>query len=179
MLNQTTTKPAIVFESYVQAVLYEIELCGQISDGHWENASPRDHYKCMCDAHVRYEGRRKDEEAGVQGFRPRRRYNFAAKPLLDVVGTRMLAYARLAKAGLPLEMIRLIERGVIDLYGAVRTEIRDDLTGPYWDKLRTLVAVLNTEAIRAIATDEAAYSMADLRSDLRSMSAIVNAPKYN
>jgi hypothetical protein len=70
----------------------------------------------------------------------------------------------------------VIESYVIDLDGAVHER---DLTGPYWDELRTLVAVLNTEAIRAIATDEAAYSMADLRSDLRSMSAIVNAPQYN
>ena len=169
------TEPAIVFETPIQVALYVMELRGQISDGHWENASPNNHYRSMCDAEIRYEGQWKDEEAGIYNFTPARRYQFNSKPLLDVVSNRMLAYARLVKFGAPLDLIQSIEDVLLDLDGNVRTEIPSHCTGDYWAKKQKLMGLLDAEAIRAITTDDTLYSMKDLRSDLRSMSAIVNA----
>jgi hypothetical protein len=34
----------LVLRTVSQAVLFTHELCGQLSDGHWENASPREHW---------------------------------------------------------------------------------------------------------------------------------------
>lgn len=71
-----------------QKALYEYELRGQFSDGHWENSRPWEHYVPWCRAEV------------VVG--PNVGRNFWAaksstdKRLLDVVSDRMLGIARLA-----------------------------------------------------------------------------------
>ncbi|MHC4092968.1 MAG: hypothetical protein ACYSVY_22280 [Planctomycetota bacterium] len=163
--------PAIRFENAVQVALYKCEISGQLSDGHWENASPHDHWEIMHDAWIGVES--EQFPAGCN-FRPRRRYNFASPELLDVIGQRMLHYARLANAGIGVELIEAIDNTLFDLDGEIRTEIRDDLTGDYWDQKRTQLKLFDPEAVRAIITDES-YTMADMRSDLRSMSQIVNS----
>jgi len=169
----------IYFENAVQVALYKCELSGQISDGHWENSRPLDHWKIMCDAWVGVErisatDPKYDRPAGIN-FQPKRRYNFAAPELLEVVGQRMLHYARLAKAGVSVELIDAMDCTVLDLMGEIRREIRDDNTGEYWDQKRAELSLFDCDAIEAIISDEESYTMADLRSDLRSMSAIVNA----
>jgi len=87
----------------------------------------------------------------------------------------MLHYARLAKAGVSVELIDAMDCTVLDLMGEIRREIRDDNTGEYWDQKRAELSLFDCDAIEAIISDEESYTMADLRSDLRSMSAIVNA----
>jgi len=76
----------LVFANRNQALLYEVEMSGQISDGNWENSSPHDHWKCMCDAIVCYSP--DESKQGTWNFIPKRKYNFANGELLKVVGDR-------------------------------------------------------------------------------------------
>ena len=43
-----TPEYVIGFANQAQVILYMCELCGQISDGHWENSKPYDHWKIPC-----------------------------------------------------------------------------------------------------------------------------------
>lgn len=82
----------IIFSNPVQVALYEEELKGQISDGMWENSTPHDHYKVMCNAKARVAA--PGERTGCVGFWPKRYYGFSSKFLYECVGDRMLEIAR-------------------------------------------------------------------------------------
>jgi len=73
-----------------QKVLWEQELSGQISDGHWENSTPNSHWKPWCSAQVVVD----PEHVGRDFWAQRESYNFSDKRLLDVVSDRMLEYVR-------------------------------------------------------------------------------------
>lgn len=75
-----------------QKVLFEEELSGQISDGQWENSSPREHWKPWCDATVVVD----PNNVGRDFYARRESYNFTARDLLAVVQDRMLEYVRVA-----------------------------------------------------------------------------------
>lgn len=161
-------KKFIKFANPEQVILYEMELKGQISDGHWENSGPRDHWHDMCDAEARCDG---DGETGVFGFRPRRKYGFASASLLSVVGTRMLNYVRMHQVlGYTLEQIRTAQH-FFDLdgnfVGAPTYE------GKYWDDVREQLKAFDAEAVRR-ATEHGGYSMERMKRDLREMSEVVN-----
>lgn len=133
--------PTITFRNLNQKVLYECELKGQISDGHWENARPEDHWIVMTDAEVEVN----PEKVGCS-FHPRRRYNFAAKDLLDVVEDRMLFYVRAVMA-----------------YPKLANEIE---AHNYWKQ-----AMTERQWMKVVKMP---YSHRDLIRDLKDMSKIVN-----
>ena len=91
MMEQTGT---MTLTSRTAVALWVCELLGQISDGMWENTCPLDHYKFWCCMDVQI-----GDESKVTSTAWCRKngYNFAA--LFPIVGDRMLAYARMAKAG--------------------------------------------------------------------------------
>ena len=66
-----------------QAILMELELKGQVSDGYWENSYPHD-YKPVCSAEVIVD----PDNVGIN-FTPSRAYNFASPKLIEYVGDRM------------------------------------------------------------------------------------------
>jgi hypothetical protein len=69
-----------------QKILFDKELCGQISDGFWENASPREHWIPWCNATVVV----RPEFLG-RNFRAHKdNYRINSAELLDIVGDRML-----------------------------------------------------------------------------------------
>jgi hypothetical protein len=81
----------IIFDTPVQAALYNEELAGQVSDGMWENSRPYGHWRYMSSA----EGVVMPGVApGPFGFRPKRKYNFNHSLLVEVVGDRMLQIAQ-------------------------------------------------------------------------------------
>jgi len=84
--------PSIYFENLSQAILFEAELKGQISDGMWENARPMNHYVIPCRAKVFIDA--KNPRSSNIGNKS---YNFSSKDLLDCVGDRMLDYAKVGK----------------------------------------------------------------------------------
>ena len=89
-----------------QVILFTEELAGQISDGHWENSNPWNHYKWVPGRElvsVAAPGERtglfytytdhKGESTLVRYTAPRK-YNFGAKLLVECVGDRMLEYVK-------------------------------------------------------------------------------------
>lgn len=82
------TNYKIVFRNNNQKILYEQELSGQISDGKWENSRPFNHWNIMTSAKIEV-----GSNVGTN-FRPRRKYNFADKSLLEAVAYRMLFHVK-------------------------------------------------------------------------------------
>jgi hypothetical protein len=85
-------KKQIKFATKTQALLFELELKGQISDGYWENSKPYDHYRVICEAEVVVD----PDQIGLN-FYTSRSYNFANATLVECVGDRMQLYVLLSK----------------------------------------------------------------------------------
>jgi hypothetical protein len=152
----------IYFENNIQAALYKNELVGQISDGMWENSTPHNHWQAPCRATVAVD----TENPRVENAWFRRRYNFANKTLVDVVGDRMLNIAMLAKAGYSDDIIRQFD----EVYDSMFTDANE-----YWAKKRALFIetfgskdgydqVVNTDRMQ----------IKELKKILKRMSEIVN-----
>lgn len=85
----------ITVRNIAQKVLFECELQGQISDGHWENATPHSHWQDISSAIAIVD----PENAGkIEGFYLKRKYNFANADLLSVVGDRMILAVKVVMA---------------------------------------------------------------------------------
>lgn len=87
-----------------QKALLECELQGQISDGHWENSRPYNHWINWCRAKVFVA----PEDLGINFF-SHRAYDFLSEDLLKVVRTRMILYVRLAQKFSTEEQIKAAE----------------------------------------------------------------------
>jgi hypothetical protein len=88
----------IVWRNMAQAVLYEHELKGQLSDGRWENSEPDYHWHRMCDADSLVSTTEDGSDLGPN-FSPVRRYRFNEKETLEVIGERMLQMVRATVPG--------------------------------------------------------------------------------
>lgn len=75
----------IVFENEIQKILWENEICGQLSDGRWENARPWEHWEAWCDADVVV-----GENPGRDFSVKRDKYNLTDKILLEAMLYRMV-----------------------------------------------------------------------------------------
>lgn len=99
-----------------QKILWEEELCGQISDGHWENASPNDHYYPWCSADVVVD----PDHPGRDFYANKTAYRFDDPALLEVVGDRMLAYVQ---ASIPDYTEDDMRRDLKDLRKVIKVEV--------------------------------------------------------
>jgi hypothetical protein len=150
-----------------QVALFHLELQGQISDGHWENSGPNDHWQpwCNADAVVR-PGR-----TGRDFYAPKDTYMLHAKSLLEVVGERMMIAVRLT--------VRFGVDNASVLSGLF--ELMDNnfgmptYDGAYYDGVRArIVSCMNElgttlDEVRAIGEDSSSYGMEDLKNDLRDL----------
>ena len=156
--------PTLFLRNIEQVALFEFELAGQLSDGHWENSSPHDHWECWCRC------KRAIAPAGTtpgRNFYARRdRYGLTSSRLLEVVGGRMLCQVRVTQA-LGIEAARELETrfGCDSDYGVSPIEVPtgDD---PYWVKQREMLAkydlgVVNTHIMHGN------YGKRELLKDLR------------
>jgi len=146
-----------------QVVLFKHELSGQISDGHWENLNVRDHWQAWCECDVEV-----GTPVGRDFWVRYDRYNFCAKDLLDVVGKRMIAYVRLAKAFSP-EAVEVLE-GVLDLDGNYTG--LPSYEGKYWEEKRAKIqAWLDEHNVTlervSMALSDQWYGQKELLVDLR------------
>lgn len=161
--------PTLAFRTQDQATLFTAELAGQISDGHWENSTPRDHWKPWCRAEVIVD----PENVGRDFYAQRDTYNFANKGLLEVVGQRMINYVRIARAFGP-EHVGVFKY-LYDLDGAFQGVPAYD--GEHWDGVRARItealAGLVPEAVPARLAEHAAYDLKALRADLKEMKAAI------
>jgi len=83
-------KNIIQLPTVSQRALWQHEICGQLSDGMWENSKPYDHWKFWCDLEVV-----SGPPLVVSNARCRKTgYNLTS--LLEYVGDRMVKLGRLA-----------------------------------------------------------------------------------
>ena len=160
----------ITFRNKVQAVLWKHEITGQISDGRWENSGPRDHYEDWCNAEVEV-----GPDVGIDFYPRRDSYGLTDAKLLDIIGERMLRYARIATAYgreaaddlIPLlgcnDFIPKIANGVVGYWKELREKFEAVLIERSIDEGQLITNMLNTLD----------YSMSDLKKDLRDMSKIM------
>lgn len=165
------TQKILVFRTNVQAILWQKEIEGQLSDGQWENTKPNDHWEYWTwvrvlsleksVTHHKHIGRsfhvRKDD------------YALGSKDLLDCIGGRMVAYARLALAGYDLGAIETLDVlfGDDGTWGGIPAQ-----DGEYWNKVRYDLDRYNlTRVKRAVSGLEVggAYNLTALKADLKEM----------
>lgn len=164
----------IYFRNARQAVLFEHELKGQISDGHWENARPNDHWQQWCEAEVSV----KPDDPHVallgSGQPKRKNYNFSDSDLLEVIGGRMIGLVRVAYV-LGMKNVETFK----PMVGCDGSLTWPDYPGDYWDTMRKdaedalSLRDMTFEALQAAVANEALYSEKDLRSDLVDMKNII------
>lgn len=159
------TVRTLSFRTATQAAIFECELKGQISDGHWENTSATG-WQEWCNADVRVAPT--PEDIGRDFHVVKDNFNFANKDLLDVVGERMKNYARLAIAGVNLADIRRLADAVTDLDGNWRGP--PTYEGKYHDDVREWLQRWNLEWVWARLTTNT-YGDKELRADLKEMKA--------
>lgn len=172
-----TNNGSITFRTETQACLFENEIAGQISDGHWENAGPRHHYKPWCSATVNV-----GTDVGRDFWCPRDYYGLSSPSLLSVVGQRMLTYVRLCQAFGRDVTKKYAE--VLDLEGNIPTREQlshsanwESATGAgYWSDKLALYDSLPISSMRA-AVAVNSYGMKQLRADLREMSLAMRVAK--
>lgn len=79
----------INFDNIMQVTLYECEIKGQLSDGHWENTEPDSHWEPMCEAKAKVVGL--GEKLGCN-FEPEIEYDFTE--LTEYLCDRMIRYVK-------------------------------------------------------------------------------------
>lgn len=156
--------PTLFLRNIEQVALFKFELSGQISDGHWENAGPREHWKdwCRCKVELVPEGMQPG-----RNFWPRReRYGLTSSQLLSVVGGRMIMQVRMVQA-FGLEQAALIENRIMcpDDFAVAPIDMPTH-DGEYWDKEREKLkgfdlGVVNTHLLHGN------YGRRELLKDLR------------
>jgi len=157
----------IFFATAAQVAIFEHELKGQISDGAWENFRGSD-YQIWCRANCLVAEVDAGERVGRRFRVNYDRFNFNRKDLVEIVGDRMLAYARLARAGYDPETICKLKSVILDWNGGV-LDAPVDYKGAYYDELRTWYVGQDHDAIKAVVKDPDTYTMRDLRADLRAI----------
>jgi hypothetical protein len=165
----------LVLENAQQVAIWS-EMDGQLSDGHWENLRPHDHWKQWYDAEVSI-----GSPVGKNFYPVREQYDMLNKDLLDAVGYRMLQRARLVHAyGIWDERwdclfdlngeLRLIEEGdeLIQREKAALGEFVD--RDGYWTKTRAkqlrILEMFGEEQIRKALKDET-FTMRMLRKEIK------------
>jgi hypothetical protein len=157
----------LTFRNLAQKILWESEIVGQLSDGHWENSRPHDHWKAWSNAKVEI-----GEKVGRDFSVKREQYALRSKFLLDIVGKRMLTQVRL---GLKYGADKMdLFASAFDIDGNFRGIPGPECTGKYWDELRAKMATMDAELeeIKTVAADET-YSRKDMLRDLKDMQAIM------
>lgn len=156
-------KPTLYVANERQKVLFEQEIRGQLSDGHWENATPFNHWVryAECDVEVT----NGSYPAGRNFSTPRKHYRLTDPDLLEVVEQRMLRLVRLSVlygGETAHHLLDLWEGLGTGAYLGAPTE-----PGAYWDEERAFLANYDLEKVRRIGEDATYYSALDLRGDLR------------
>ena len=164
-----------------QRALFNYEIVGQLSDGEWENARPRNHWKEWCNCDVVTVGTTHDgltiDGIGRNFYAKKDNYALTRKDLLESIGTRMLALARLVDALGYEDGMALAD--LIDWYKPDTPTIRlrfdgDRYTGAYWDRMREKAAnaIAKHGEHKLLAIVEAStYTMKDLKGDLNGIKA--------
>lgn len=168
---RTKNTGTITFRNDAQAVLWEHEITGQLSDGHWENSRPHDHWMCWCDAEVKVSS--ESTQLGRDFTARREKYNLASSELLEIVGKRMINYVRLSKHFGPTNVSLLTS--TLDIDGNFRGA--PTYKGEHYDKIREELKSFDLEEVRRVIEDESLFSWIDLIRELNDMKRIMRTIK--
>ena len=171
-MNANDNSSYINFQNEAQVILYECELKGQLSDGHWENAVPHNHWQTMCRAAAIANP---ISPLGCVRVWPRRRYAFHNKDLVECIGDRMINFVKTYKAFPGLEF---------DKHWTY--DVSDDATdkepvGEYFiQKRKELLEDTGCATVHEFLSLRNAiqYTLKDLKADLKAMSMIVNGDAH-
>lgn len=174
----------IRFNNAAQAIIFECELLGQISDGYWENAKPHDHYEDFDDVKVTHAFHAESDGAVVgKNFRTRRAYNFNAPELLKCVGQRMINFVKFYTAfpNTSLENhwdFSYDDESAQSLAMIVAAGLNQS-SGYYHTKAERIMSAINAKTLDDVIeamkrVDAIRYDMKDLKKDLKEIRAIVN-----
>jgi hypothetical protein len=153
----TMTQPTLNVRNIEQAACM-LELDGQISDGHWENARPYDHWRVWTSAKVVVN----PDNVGRNFYAEKSNYNLSDKTLLDIVGRRMLGIVRIARK-FGIEVASTLEHAVSCddglLEDSKHTLAKLDLAGVSYE-----------DVMKALADES--YGMRQMRADLNDLKTI-------
>jgi hypothetical protein len=161
----------IRFENKVQAALFQFELLGQISDGYWENSKPGDHWQVFTRVEVVVD----PANPGMTGIWTKRKYNFAAPMLVDVVGDRMVNIANLAHKG--------YDGSVVDRFNMYWDQFENPGDHEYWKKKAADFAQIFGNYDGWATAVHGEWDLKQVKKELKRMSEIVNGlyhfPKFS
>ena len=176
-MNKETSTGTILLPTASALALWEHEVTGQISDGTWENASPRDHYQFWC---------RLDREKGSPAVKQTRghckRWYYGLTRLYTmkwedgtyILRTRMINKGRLAKAHEALGG-RFEDFGYEQRYAAEEMPATlEEFTSKTDERFRK--AVSDELAAKYYETE---YALDDLKKDIRSIAAAMKTMDPN
>lgn len=155
----------LAFATSDQVVLFEMEIQGQLSDGHWENTRPLDHWKPWCGAGRALSVIVDPDNVGRDFHARKDNYNLVNGELLEIIGKRMERYVRLARHFGP-KNARVLE-SALDLDGDFRGA--PDYEGDYWNKVRNNLSTFDMVEVQRVVEDESSYGRKELLADLRAM----------
>lgn len=164
----------LVVSTMKQKIAFLCEMAGQISDGHWENASPLNHYRAWSGLNWDNVVVCPNELQGRNFPAERDNYNFANKGLLDIVGERMLIKIKLARLdpGVILPILAINHFLIPESLENWDWEARQE--GEYWENKQQQRAKMGlTYSLFVAAVDSDRYTMKDLRKDLKELKQIV------
>jgi hypothetical protein len=157
--------------------IWDHELCGQISDGAWENSTPYNHYKFWCDLETKVSPEGKWAFEAKEYKRPAKRsgYNFVKALVTEYdLSARMRAYVIATRKQFPLSDIgqadnllsSWINPGAAD--PAYVRKLLASYAGEYWNKLLTELEAAGLEKLCAeMEVGLKEYTKEDLVKDLK------------
>lgn len=159
----------------VQVAIFECEIKGQLSDGHWENARPINHWKFWYGATAVVA-----EDPSLVGrdfWVKRDSYSLTSPELLDVVAGRMIAYARFTLLGYGVKQAEFLADTLFWFEDDAQEDRQNYVwrgapthTGNYWDEKREALKEYDLVALRE-RYDAVRYGRKELKADLREIQA--------
>jgi len=184
MMRPSNSSNSIAFRNIQQAALFELEIKGQLSDGMWENAKPHDHWEPWSDADCVVATDRTN--IGRNFYAYKENYGLNSLDLLDCIGGRMIAIAKLAQLTEDFEQINILKdffETTLDKDNKLIWAGLPEYEGEYWDlkRLDMSAAVMSLEKIHGDAVlylvMNSNYFFKHLREDLADMAKIIKIRK--
>ncbi len=156
----------IAFRTATQAAIFELELKGQLSDGHWENDA-RSCWQIWCNTDVIVDPVYPGRDFHVD----RTNFAFDSPKLTKIIGDRMRLYAVLTRAGYTQEQVTLLEKAFEFCSCIPRAEPANYL-GDYWTAICKELSSFDLLLVYAqVHNGLAVYGKKELLADLREIKA--------
>ena len=172
--NANESGPTLTFRTRDQAVLFDQELDGQISDGKWENSSPMNHYESFTNVEIKT-----GDDPGTEDLRLRRHYGFNSSDLKEAVSDRMkdrVKTARVLGNKLSSEHLRFVSDYLMDDLDRMKDPGTDNYYIEKRDELYKILGAHSPDELQKIYDRISAvnYTDKDLSRDLKEIGYVVN-----